>query len=128
MLKILLSQSMLWGHKKLLQPKLIDNGGEYILALKGNHCKLHYEVINFFDQALEHGEEGTEYHKYEECNEGHGRTEIRRIFSTENINFLKDRAQWKGLKSIVCVEAIRTIKGKASQERRYYISSLRGCR
>ena len=112
------------GTQKTVATKIIANGGDYILALKGNHSMLHDEVINFFDQALEHGEEGKEYHKYEEHNAGHGRTEVRRIFSTENIDFLKNRAQWKGLKSIVCVEAIRTIKGKRSQERRYYISSL----
>jgi len=112
------------GTQKTVATKIIDGGGEYILALKGNHSQLHDEVINFFGQALEHGEEGTEYHKYEEHNVGHGRKEIRRTFSSENINFLKDRSKWKGLKSIVCIEAIRTIKGKTSQECRYYISSL----
>lgn len=112
------------GTQKTIATKIINNGGDYILALKGNHSILHDEVINFFDQVLEYGEEGTEYHKYEERNMGHGRAEVRRIFSTENIDFLKNRAKWKGLKSIACVEAIRRIKGKTSQERRYYISSL----
>lgn len=113
------------GTQKTVATKIIANGGEYILALKGNHSQMHDEVINFFDQALEHGEEGTEYHKHEQSESGHGRVEVRRIFSTENIDFLKNRTQWKGLKSIVCVEAIRTIKEKTSKkERRYYISSL----
>ena len=112
------------GTQKAVANKIIANEGEYILALKGNHSQLHDEVINFFDQALEYGDEGTEYHKYEECNVGHGRTEVRRVFSTEKIDFLQNGAQWQSLKSIVCVEAIRAIKGKVSQERRYYISSL----
>jgi len=113
------------GTQKTVATKIIDSGGDYILALKGNHSHLHDEVINFFDQALKHGKEGAEYHKHEEGNKGHGREEVRRIFCTEKIDFLQDKGKWKGLKSIVCIEATRTSKGKTSQERRYYISSLK---
>lgn len=97
------------------------------MALKGNHSKLHDEVVNYFDQALEHGKRGEEYHEYEEHSERHGRNEIRRVYSTENIDFLKNRDQWKGLKSLVCVEQIRKVKEKTSKEKRYYISSLDAC-
>ena len=88
------------GTQKAIASKIIESKGDYILALKGNHSKLHDEVRNYFDQAIEYGEEGNEYHKHEEEEMGHGRVEKRRIFSTENIDFLEQREEWRGLKSI----------------------------
>ena len=44
---------------------------------------------------------------------------------TEDIEWLEERAEWAGLKSIVMVEAEREVIGKeTSCERRYFISSL----
>jgi predicted transposase YbfD/YdcC len=112
------------GTQKKIASKIIENKGNYILALKGNHSKLHDEISNYFDQAIEYGEEGNEYHKHEEEEMGHGRIEKRHVFCTENIDFLEKSSQWKGLKSIVCVESSRVIKGKKTKQRRYFISSL----
>lgn len=38
------------GTQKKIAQQIIDNGGNYILALKGNHSKLHTEVAEFMSQ------------------------------------------------------------------------------
>ena len=56
---------------------------------------------------------------------GHGRIEERRVFVTEDIDWIEEKQAWSGLRSIVMVEAEREIiGGKKSTERRYFISSL----
>ncbi len=55
----------------------------------------------------------------------HGRIEARRCWVTEEIGWLEQKEDWKNLKSVVMVEAIREVIGKEKTvERRYFISSL----
>ncbi|MGK0183325.1 MAG: putative transposase YbfD/YdcC, partial [Halioglobus sp.] len=35
------------GTQKDIAEKVVEKGGDYILALKGNHSTLHDEVINY---------------------------------------------------------------------------------
>jgi len=43
---------------------------------------------------------------------------------TDSIDWLEEKANWKGLNSIGMVISERTIKDVTSVERRYYLSSL----
>ena len=66
---------------------------------------------------------------YEEADKGHGRLEIRKVYSTSNITALQKKHQWFGLKSINMVISERTIlnhlgKSSTTYEKRLYISSL----
>jgi predicted transposase YbfD/YdcC len=55
----------------------------------------------------------------------HGRIEVRRCYATDDIEWLRKKADWRGLPSIAMVEAERTVTGETTSiERRYYISSL----
>jgi predicted transposase YbfD/YdcC len=113
------------GTQKAIAKKIIDKGGSYVLALKGNQSNLQAEVVNYANQASVYGEEGSEFILFEQKNEGHGRKEVRRIFATDNIDFLEEfKKEWKGLKSIVWIESKRIIKDKVQCETRHYISSL----
>ena len=55
----------------------------------------------------------------------HGRHEVRRYWQTQKLDWFADRAAWEGLTSVGVVEARRTVHGKESVERRYYLSSLK---
>jgi len=112
------------GCQKEIASQIIDQGGNYILALKGNQSNLHDEIINYFDQAKEYGLEGEEYQFFEKEETGHGRKETRRIYTANNVDFLPQKKQWKGLKTIVCVYSERQIGEKISKENRYFITSL----
>lgn len=113
------------GTQTSIATLIVEKGADYILALKGNHSTLQSEVVNYFDQALEHGDEGADYHMFEQRDSAHGREEVRRVFVTDRLDFLGDyQNQWRGLRTIACVEAKRTIKGRTTCERRHYISTL----
>lgn len=113
------------GTQKEIAEKIVDKGADYILALKGNQSSLQAEVVNFANQALEHGEQGIDFEIFEQKNEGHGRAEFRQIFATDQIDFLDDfKNDWKGLNSIIWIVSERTVKGKTEREVHHYISSL----
>ena len=54
----------------------------------------------------------------------HGRIEERTFHLFTNLNWLEQVAEWKGITGIGVVEAKIEKNGKASFERRYYITSL----
>lgn len=103
-----------------------DAGADYLMQVKANQKTLHEDVKLFFDEAIQNGWEHTGYAWHETIDKDHGRIETRRCWSTWDIDWLKRRADWPGLKSIVCVEATRDTGGKTSSERRYYLSSRDG--
>ncbi|MBN4067162.1 ISAs1 family transposase [Simkania negevensis] len=113
------------GTQKEIAKTIVNKGADYILALKGNQSFLQAEVVNFTTQAMEHGEEGVDFSMFEQKNEGHGRRECRRIYATNDIDFLEDfKKDWKSLNSIIWIESERTVNGKTTREIRHYVSTL----
>ena len=113
------------GCQKDIASKIRDQGGDYVLALKGNQGGLHAEVRNFFNQAIlvQHEEAGCDYYINEE--KSRGRIEKREVWVTECLDWLPQKDDWKGLTSIACLKSTRETKGKETVEYRYYISSLK---
>lgn len=104
--------------------KIKGGGGDYVIALKGNQGTLHAEADNFFTQAREVGYEEADCKTSSSCEKGHGRIEERKVVVTNQLDWLDCRAYWKGLRSLVEVTSRRSVKGKTTEERRFYISSL----
>lgn len=111
------------GCQKEIAKRIRELGGDYILALKGNHGNLYAEVENFFNQATQVNpkEANCDYHVSEEKNRG--RKEKREIWSTQELNWLPQKEEWVDLNALVCVRNTRDVKGKTSVEMRYYIAS-----
>lgn len=112
------------GCQKEISKKVIAKGADYVLAVKGNQRKLHDEICNFFDQAKLIDFEYVEHDKHKSYEENRGRIEERLLYVTDEIDWLPMKADWAGMRSIVCQISKRTINGKSSEEIRYYISSL----
>lgn len=108
------------GTQKEIAGKIQEKKGDYVLALKGNHGVFHKEVKEYWEDSKLRKE--ADY--YETIDKGHGRIEQRRYWSTEDLDWFEDKAEWPGLRSIGCVESKRTIQGEVSVEKRYYLSSL----
>lgn len=104
--------------------KIRGGGGNYMIALKGNQGTLHAEADNFFTQAMDVGYEEADCKTSSSCEKGHGRIEERKIVITNQLDWLDCKAKWKDLQSLVEVTSRRTIKGKTTEERRFYISNL----
>lgn len=115
------------GCQKSIAQDIRSRGGDYVLALKGNQSSLHDEVANFFEQAILvcPEEAGCDYCVSEE--KSRDRLEKREVWCSSNIDWVPQKEEWAGLKTLVCVKSSRTIKEKTSSELRFYISSLESC-
>jgi predicted transposase YbfD/YdcC len=112
------------GCQKKIAAQIADQGGDYLLQLKGNQGGLHDETALLFDQCLRDDCLGIPYTSAATTNGGHGRVEQRRIWATPEAGWFAERGKWKNLRSLARVESRRTVNGKTSVEYRYYISSL----
>ena len=113
------------GCQKEIVKQIVSQEADYCISLKGNQGNLHKDVADYFTWAEQVKFRGIEFDYCEMVEKGHGRIETRRCWVTEDIDWLEEKEEWRGLKSIVMVEARREVIGKEiSRERRYFISSL----
>lgn len=112
------------GCQSKIAKQIIDQGGDYVLCLKGNQSTLHEEVEEFFTTACAGGFAGVVYDYAEETEKDHGRLEVRRYWITEELGTLSDTARWTGLRSIGLVERECWIEGHHTVERRFFINSI----
>lgn len=113
-------------HKEVA--KLIrSRNADYLLGLKGNQGTFLAETDNFFGQVLLMKED--EWAKECQCDyfvseeKSRNRQEKREVWATSDLEWLPQKADWKDLKSIVCVRSTRVINTQSSVELRFYISS-----
>jgi predicted transposase YbfD/YdcC len=114
------------GCQKKIARQIVQQGGDYILQLKGNQTALHAETVELFDHCLRDDCQGIACTTAETINGGHGRIEQRRLWATSEVGWFAEKNKWENLKSLIRVEARRTVNGQTSCEYRYYISSLPG--
>lgn len=114
------------GCQKEIAGKICDKGGNYVLALKGNQGNLHAEAENFFNQALQSTPEEANCDHYVNEEKSRGRHETSEVWVTNELDWLPQKEEWEGLKSLVCLKSTRIVKDKKTVEFRYYISSLTG--
>jgi predicted transposase YbfD/YdcC len=112
------------GTQKAIAEQIVAQGGDYVLALKGNQGNLFEDVEQLFDWATSQAFSGIEHDFHETLETGHGRIEKRRCWSLGQVEGLIDGEKWAQLTSIARVEAMRACNGQTSREVRYYISSL----
>ncbi len=112
------------GTQKEIAKQIIEQGGDYVLSLKGNQGNLFEDVQQLFKWAQLQEFKDIEHDFYETLDTGHGRIEKRRCWSLGQVEWLIDADKWVQFSSIAMVEAIRQCDGETSREVRYYISSL----
>ena len=113
------------GCQKEIARKIVEKEADYVLALKGNQGTLSDDVELFFTEQKARKFKDTKVSRHETLEKSHGRIETRSFTSIGDIDWLKERHDWVGLKSIVMVESIREfVGGKIERETRFYISSL----
>ena len=112
------------GTQKKIAEKIVAGGGEYVLALKGNQGTLKDDVELFFQDAEENGFATAAFDHHRTVEKDHGRIEVRECWATEQIDWLSQKEEWKGLKSICMVRAQRSIGDETTSEDRLYISSM----
>ena len=110
--------------------KIVENGGDYVLAVKENQPTLHDALRRNLDEMILENFAGVRHGFVQTVDGDHGRIETRRVWVTDQLDdWLKaeQRQRWAGLKSVAVVEATREVPLKpTSIERRYFICSLAG--
>lgn len=110
------------GTQKAIAAEIVDQGADYVLALKGNQGTLHQAIIDHIDEQLEGDLAAAREHVTNE--KGHGRVETRTYLQLPAPEDLPGFKEWKGLKTIGMATTQCIRDGKESVEVRYYISSL----
>jgi predicted transposase YbfD/YdcC len=102
------------GCQKKIARQIVDQGGHYILQLKGNQGGLHDETVMLFDQCLTDDCHGIAYSTATTIDKGHGRIEERRIWATSDVNWFAEKGKWKNLRTLIRVQSKRTVGQETS--------------
>lgn len=113
------------GTQKAIAAQIVDQGADYVLALKGNQETLHQAVIDYIDQQCANHFANVDVRRLVTEEVGHGRHEVRTYIHMPAPADLADLELWKGLQTIGMVLSATERDGKRTVERRYFISSLK---
>jgi predicted transposase YbfD/YdcC len=99
--------------------QVIDQKGDYVLALKGNQATLHDDVRTFLDdpQTKLSVSDST-------VDADHGRIETRTSMVSTDIEWLQQHHDWPGLTAVGKVVRIRETADKTTTETAYYLLSM----
>ena len=114
------------GCQTAIAEQVIEQGGDYLLAVKGNQKHLYEDIQHLFKHAVANNFLTEGFDEEQVVNKGHGRLEIRHcqvIAHPEWLDYLRGYDQWRNLKCVVKIQSNRHVKGKRSPECRYYICS-----
>ena len=117
------------GCQAAIARQIVEQGGDYALALKNNHPTLHDDVRAIFAEARATGFAGLapQHHSTAKATDkDHGRLEIRRawvISDPELLAYLDEAGRWAGLRGIGLIEAERRVGDRRSVEARHFLLS-----
>ena len=114
------------GTQKPIARTIIDQGADYVLAVKENQGHLHDDVVATFEEAEARQFEHVPHTYAKTTNKGHGRIETRECWVIERLDYLealRTAEDWSALRSLIMVRAERRLGEQVSVERRYFISS-----
>jgi predicted transposase YbfD/YdcC len=105
--------------QRAIARQIVDQGGDYALALKGNQGTLHDDVRMFLDDPA------TDTILVDTTIDAdHGRIETRTATISTSIGWLQDNHQWPGLEAIGKIVRTRETATKITTETAYYLLSV----
>ena len=116
------------GCQKETTDLIVEQGGDYLVALKGNQGNLHQAAKDLFEDTIKNttGNYPTP-ETTSSFDVAHGREESRTCFVLKDLTQFHaadcDVELWRGLKSLIVIESNTVRQEKTSSERRYYLSS-----
>ncbi len=112
------------GCQKEVAAQTRDQGGDYLLAVKGNQPTLQASVHAVFDRWVGADFAGVAHDGHESVEDGHGRHEERYatvIYDPEGLP-----PEWPDVAAVILVGREREVKGVRTDTAHYYITSRRG--
>lgn len=111
------------GCQKEIAKTIVNKEANYLLAVKDNQPTLKNAIEDTLAHRLAKSYESPLIDFYESEEKNRNREEIRRCWVTQSLRKLTMSSDWAGLTSVAMLESERTVDGKTSIERRYYICS-----
>jgi predicted transposase YbfD/YdcC len=108
------------GCQSRIAEKIVERGGDYLLAVKGNQKTLHEDIERHFAEL---NTDTCDYH--ESVEKDHGRIETRQCWVSSDIGGIGEPNQWTGLHAVAMVRSIRQCGNETSTDTRYFISSAK---
>lgn len=115
------------GTQTKIAQQIIEQEGEYALALKDNHGDLYDEVQATFRMAEQEAFAQVTAESARTVEKAHGRLEIREYWTISDaaiLEHLDPEQRWEGLRGIGMVRAERRLKDEITQETRYFLLSF----
>jgi predicted transposase YbfD/YdcC len=104
--------------QRAIAAQIVEQKGDYALALKGNQGTLHDDVVLLLDDP-----ELKASRTRPLVEADHGRIETRTATVSTEIGWLQKQHQWPGLKAIGKVERVRETANRTTTETAYYLLS-----
>lgn len=108
--------------------QIVDKKGDYVIQIKENQKNLYKDISLLFDDNLADKNSTSEYLESETIEINGGRIEKRTCYvlqGLESLNYLRDRLkEWKNVRQIFCIKREIEKKGKKTEEKSYYLTSL----
>jgi predicted transposase YbfD/YdcC len=113
------------GCQTEIAQRVVDQGGDYLLAVKDNQGNLAAALREFFADGQVGGFGALAVSRYETVEKDHGRIETRSAIWVTELSWLDRplRQHWPKLAGVGMVERRREIGGKVSTEWAFYIGS-----
>jgi predicted transposase YbfD/YdcC len=117
------------GCQYKIADKIVKKKADYVFSLKGNQGNPHEDVREYFADvdfakpasAAKH----VSFNSVSTHEEKRGRIEDRDYAVSDDVQWLHQRhPKWKTIRSIGFVDSRREVKGKVTNERRHFVSSL----
>jgi predicted transposase YbfD/YdcC len=115
------------GTQTKIAEQIIEQEGDYALALKENQGNLYEEVKATFVLAEKDAWRGMQWESSHQVEKGHGRMEKRDYWTISNpeiLDYLDPEKRWCGFCAIGMVRAQRRIDQEISEETRYFLLSF----
>jgi predicted transposase YbfD/YdcC len=112
------------GCQRAIAAQIVEQGGDYVLALKANQADLYTHVRDSFALA-----ETDPSEQSRTIGKAHGRIEVRTCTTMTDpttLTWLDPDGAWPGLRSLAKVDSERRIGDETTRQTRYYLSSLPG--
>lgn len=114
------------GCQTAIAKLILNQGGDYLLAVKGNQGQLFEDISYLFKHTTAANFASDGFDMAQSIYKGHGRLETRTsqlITHPEWLAYLRTGSDWLGLVALVCITSKRQVGMKTSLEQRFYITS-----
>lgn len=112
------------GAQTAIANQIVNSGGDYVFALKGNQSTAHDSVSDYIEEHMEDNFERVNARCHQTDEKGHGREELRTYYQMPAPTHLPGLSRWPGLATIGVAILICIRDGIETSEVRYFLSSL----